>query len=82
VDEYDPDATDDSRYLVCAHFIACHAVRYDEMDADAGYTLERVVVHVRPNDANGFPFRVPRLCLFAQLHGTPGDYAIRLGCFG
>lgn len=78
MDEYDPDAADESRHLVCAHFIACHAVRYDGVDADAGYTLERVIVHVRPGDASGFPFRVARLCVFAQLYGTPGEYVLRV----
>lgn len=78
MDEYDPEATDDWRNLACAHFIACHAVRYDELDADAGHTLERVTVHVRPRDGNGFPFCVRRLFVYGQLHGTPGDYAIRV----
>lgn len=75
MDAFEPD---DSRYLVCPHFLACHAVRYDDIDADAGYTLERVIVHVRPNDGSGFPFRVDRLFVFAQLHGTAGDYTLRV----
>ena len=78
MDAFDPDAADGSRNLACPHFIACHAVRYDNTDADAGYTLERVIVHARPRDAHGFPFRVDRLFVFAQLHGTPGDYALRV----
>jgi hypothetical protein len=78
VDAFDPNAADGSPNLVCPHFIACHTVRYDDVDEDAGYTIERVIVHVRPDDANGFPARQPRLCLFAQLFGTPGDYTLRV----
>jgi hypothetical protein len=78
VDEYDPDATGDSRYLACSHFIACHGVRYDDTDPDAGSTLERVIVHARPSDGNGFPFRLSRLFVFAQLFGTPGEYTLRV----
>jgi hypothetical protein len=78
VDDFDPNATGDSRNLVCPHFIACHTVRYDGSDPDAGVTLERVIVHVRPGDTNGFPFRVPQLFVFAQLFGTPGEYTLRV----
>ena len=78
MDADDPEDADDSRNLTCPHFIACHAVRYDGTDADAGHTLERVIVHVRPRDGNGFPFRLARLWVYAQLHGTPGDYALRV----
>jgi hypothetical protein len=77
VDAFEPEEAG-SPNLVCAHFIACHAVKYDNEDADAGCTLERVIVHVRPPDANGFPFRVPRMFVFAQLHGPHGDYALRV----
>lgn len=78
MDAFDPEGTDETRNLVCPHFIACHEVRYDGNDADAGCTLERVIVHVRPSDANGYPFRVPRMFVFAQLFGAPGDYALRV----
>lgn len=78
MDEDDPDSADGARNLACAHFIACHGVRCDGVDADAGYTLDRVIVHVRPRDGNGFPFRVARLFVFAQLYGTPGDYTLHV----
>jgi hypothetical protein len=78
VDAFDSEEADDSPNLVCAHFIACHTVRYDGDDADAGCTLERVIVHVRPSDANGFPFCVPRMFVFAQLHGPSHDYVLRV----
>jgi hypothetical protein len=64
--------------LVCARLLACGGIRYDPADPDAGYSLERVLVHVRPAGRQGFPFRLPRICLFAQLHGTPGDYVLRV----
>lgn len=44
----------------------------------AGYTLEGVLVHVRPTPGHSFPVRVGRIFLFAQLHGTPGEYTIRV----
>lgn len=78
MDAFDPAGSNGSPNLTCAHFIACHAVRYDDEDADAGYSLERVIVHARPRDGNGFPSRVPRVFVFAQLFGTPGDYALRV----
>lgn len=78
VDALDSEQTDGARNLVCAHFIACHAVRYDDEDTDAAYTLERVIVHVRPSDTNGFPLRVARMFVFAQLFGTSGNYTLRV----
>lgn len=78
MDETEPEGDDEPRVLNCAHFIACHSVRYDNEDADAGCTLERVIVHARPSDAKGFPFRIARMCLFAQLFGTPSEYTLRV----
>jgi hypothetical protein len=70
------DATNatDPPILFCARLIACVDIRTDPSDADAGFSLERILVHVRPPDGGGFPFRAARIFLFAQLHGTPGKY--------
>ena len=78
MDGHESEGTDEPLAVWCPRLIACHAVRYDATDADAGCTLERAIVHVRPSDGRGFPFRVPRMCLFAQLFGTPGDYTLRV----
>lgn len=68
----------DPPVLVCARLIACGNIRADHGNPDSGYSLERVLVHVRPADGRGFPFRALRIWLFAQRHGTPGEYVIRV----
>ena len=78
MDAFDPEPADDSRYLACATLLACHTMWYDNTNTDAGYSLGRVIVHVRPADASGFPFRLFRMFLFAQLHGTPDEYLLRV----
>ncbi len=76
MDEYDPNGADGERYLVCSNLIACHTLWYDNTNADCGYTLSRVVVHIRAPD--GYPYRLPWLFLYAQLHGAPGEYIVRV----
>ena len=76
MEEFDPESTDDSRDLVCSALIACHTLWYDNTNMDCGYTLGRVVVHIRASD--GYPLRLPRLFLYAQLHGTSGEYIVRV----
>lgn len=78
MDEFEPVDGTAERNLACPHFIACHDVRYDALDADAGCTLERVIVHVRPSDGKGYPLRLERMCLFAELFGVPGDYTLHV----
>lgn len=72
------DPNDPADFVVCPHLLACHTIWYDNTNPDAGYSLGRVVVHLRPADGQGFPFRTPRLFLFAQLYGTPGEYVMRI----
>lgn len=70
--------SEDARRLACANLIACQTIVYDSADTDAGYSLNGVLVHIRPPSGTGFPFVAARQCLFAQLHGTPGDYIVRV----
>lgn len=77
MDGYEPEGADEERYLACSHLLVCHTLWYDNANADAGFSLGRVVVHLRPDPGNGFPLRVRRLFLYAQLHGTSGDYLFR-----
>jgi hypothetical protein len=62
--------------LFCARLLACGNIRYDASDPDAGYTLERVLVHVRPADGEGFGFDIDRMFLFAQIWGQPDEYTV------
>lgn len=78
MDENDPEDAERSRYLVCSALLACHTLWYDNTNSDAGFSLGRLIVHLRPDAGNGFPLRLPRLFLFAQLHGTPDDYLLRV----
>jgi hypothetical protein len=78
VDEFDSEEADESRNLVCPHFIACHTIWYDNTNVDAGYSLGRVIVHIRPPAGYGFPLVQFRHFLFAQLSGTPDDYVVRV----
>lgn len=77
MDEIDPEA-DDSRSLVCSALIVCHTLWYDNTNVDAGLSLGRVIVHIRPDEGSGFPVRRPRLFLYAELHGTPDEYILRV----
>lgn len=63
--------------VVCSHFLACHRVWYDNTNPDAGWSLAGVIVHIRPSEGQDYPFRFPRLFLYTQLHGTPGEYTAR-----
>jgi hypothetical protein len=73
-DEDEPEPAEPN--LVCARLLACGKIRYDPADPDSGFTLERVLVHVRPHQT-GYPFRAG-INLIAQLHGTPGEYVLRV----
>jgi hypothetical protein len=64
--------------LVCSHLIACYELRQEPDNADSGYSLGHVLVHVRPGDGRGFPFRAGRIFLFAQLHGSPEEFLIHV----
>ena len=68
----------DEPELYCAHFIACHTIWYDSTNLDAGYSLGRVIVQLRPPSADPFAFTIPRLFLYAQLWGTLDEYTLRI----
>jgi hypothetical protein len=72
------DLDDSDPAVFCSHLLVCHTIWYDNTNFDAGFTLQRVVVHLRPSEGQAFPFRVRRLFVFAQLHGTPGEYIVRV----
>jgi hypothetical protein len=72
------ESPDEQPVLVCARLLACGHIDADLTDPDAGYSLRNVLVHVRPPAGSGFPFRVLRIWLFAQLYGTPGEYVLRV----
>ena len=76
MDEFDSDTPEVSRDLICSNLIACHTLWYDNTNTDSGFSLGRVIVHLRPAGGSGFPIRIPRLFLFVQLHGTPGEYLL------
>jgi hypothetical protein len=71
----DPEAWEGRPALVCSRLLACEGVRYDADNPDTGCSLDGVIVHVR---LPRFPARVRRVCLFAQMHGTPGEYVLRV----
>jgi hypothetical protein len=64
--------------LFCARLLACGHIEADLTNPDAGYSLRNILVHIRPADGGGFPFRTPRVWLFAQLYGSPAEYVIRV----
>ena len=74
--EFDADLPEPQ--LSCRHFLACHTIWYDAANPDAGWSLGRVIVHVRPADAGGYPFVVPRLFVFFQLFGATGEHLFRV----
>jgi hypothetical protein len=78
VSESDDEPASDPPIVVCSHLIACGEINSDPENADSGYSLGQILVHVRPSDQRGFPFSASRIYLFAQLHGTPGEYTIRV----
>lgn len=74
MDEWD----DPPRELRCYHMILCHTMWHLPDDPDAGYSLGRVVVQVRPPGGDGYGFQLPRLFVYVQLLGTPGEYTFRV----
>lgn len=67
---------DDPPEVFHRHLILCRTVWFTG-DLDDGFSLGRLVVHLRPRGGE-FPFRCDtRLFLFAQLFGTPGEYTVR-----
>jgi hypothetical protein len=69
---------DEPPNVVCSHFLACHTIWYDNTNPDAGWSLVRVIIHIRPSEGQTFPFAVRRLFLFAQLHGVSDEYIVRV----
>ena len=68
---------DDEPTLYHRHLILCRTIWYTG-DLDDGFSLGRLIVHIRPRDGV-FPFRSAiRLFLFAQLFGDPGEYTVRI----
>ena len=45
--------------LVCSRLLACGNIRYDPTDPDAGWNLERVLVHMRPAGPTGGGLGMP-----------------------
>lgn len=75
-DETGAQEPDDPPAVFCRHLILCRTIWFTG-DLDDGFSLGRLVVHLRPQD-HQFPFLCPnRFFLFAQLYGTPGEYTVR-----
>jgi hypothetical protein len=62
--------------LFCRHLLICRTIWFDPDKPDNGFSLGGLLIHLRPTGEEGFPVRVPRLFLFAQLFGTPGEYDV------
>lgn len=74
----DPDADPERPELFCRHLILCRTIWYDAGNPDEGYSLGRVIVHIRPPEGHGFGYLEPRLFLYVQLFGDPGEYTVRV----
>ncbi len=57
--------------------LVCRELEFDLEHPDDGYTLRRVIVHLRPPD-NLFDFIEPRLWLFAQVSGEEREYTVQV----
>jgi hypothetical protein len=64
--------------LSCRRFLLCHTVWYDAENPEAGHSLGRVVVSIRPPEVATYPFALPWLFAYGQLHGDPGDHSLRI----
>jgi hypothetical protein len=62
----------------CRHLLVCRTIWQNPADPDEGYSLGRVVIHVRPPAGDGYGFTIPRLFAYAELFGTPDEYTIRI----
>lgn len=61
------------------HLMLCRRVDYNPEEAEAPYTLHKVVNYFRPTDDYGFPICVETLWLYAELFGEPGRYLAWVG---
>ncbi len=62
--------------LHCRHLIVCRSIWFDPAKPEDDFSLGRLVVRLAAESADRFPLKVPRLFLFAQLFGTPGEYRV------
>ena len=65
--------TDDAP-LHARHLLVCLGVTRDPFASGAAYSLQSLVVFLRPNDDIGYPFAAESLVLFAQVFGDAGQY--------
>jgi len=74
----DEDHDDEAeKEIACRHLLLCRTIWFTG-DLDDGFSLGRLVVHLRPQE-HRFPFICEtRLFLFCQLYGDPGEYTARI----
>jgi hypothetical protein len=65
----------DEAELHCRHFLACRFFWHDDK---RGYSLSSLIITVAPEVGDDYPFLEPRVFLYLQLFGAPGDYILRL----
>ena len=72
MDDWNPPA------LGCRHLIVCRSIWFDPSKPDEDFSLGRLVVRLMAGGEERFPLKVARLFVFAQVFGTPGEYAVFL----
>ena len=70
MDDWDPPV------FGCRHLIVCRTIWFDPSKPDEDFSLGRLVVRLTAESAEHFPLKVARLFIFAQVFGTPGEYAV------
>ena len=60
--------------VYCRHLLICRSVWYDGQKPELGYSLGGIYTTLEPADGLGYPFRLERMFVYAQLWGEDGEY--------
>ena len=58
----------------CPHLLVCRSVWHDGRRPELGYSLGGIHTCLEPADGLGYPFRLERMYVYAQLWGDGGEY--------
>ncbi len=68
----------DEPNLYCPRLLICRSIWYDGRHTERGFSLGGLYANVAPPEGDGYPFRIERLFVYAQLWGDVGEYSVRI----
>ena len=60
--------------VYCRHLLICRSVWHNNQRPELGYSVGGIYTTLEPDDGLGFPFRLERMFVYAQLWGDDGEY--------